>query len=173
MSQQLNPLRLFQIARTAGFQQSKPVLRMTFPTANRSVSTQIYQQIKTGLRSAPRYTARTAPNPRFRPFAQRPRRPFSSTSGRFRSSKEGSKSDGEPQTLGARLKQLTKEYGWVTVAVYLGLSALDFPFCFLLVRVAGPEKIGKNCDCSLAPRTSGPQVACRHTSSNILTLKIR
>lgn len=173
MSQQLNPLRLFQIARTTGFQQSKPVLRMTFPTAHRSVSTQIYQQINTGLRSASRQTTRTTPNPRLRPFAQRPRRPFSSTSGRFRSSKEPPKSDAEPQTLGARLKKLTKEYGWVTVAVYLGLSALDFPFCFLLVRVAGPEKIGKNYDCSLAPHTSRPQVACRHTSSNMLTLKIR
>ena len=41
------------------------------------------------------------------------------------------------------MKKLTREYGWVTVAVYLGLSVLDFPFCFLLVKVAGPDKIGK------------------------------
>lgn len=49
----------------------------------------------------------------------------------------------EPEGLSARLKKLTKEYGWVTVGVYLGLSVLDFPFCFLFVRMVGPEKIGK------------------------------
>ncbi|KAM0200248.1 hypothetical protein ACHAPQ_005547 [Fusarium lateritium] len=49
----------------------------------------------------------------------------------------------EPEGLSARLKKLTKEYGWVTVGVYLGLSVLDFPFCFLFVRMVGPEKIGE------------------------------
>lgn len=27
--------------------------------------------------------------------------------------------------------------------MYLGLSLLDFPFCFLAVRLAGPERIGQ------------------------------
>ena len=49
----------------------------------------------------------------------------------------------EATGLTARLKKLTKEYGWVTVGVYLGLSVLDFPFCFLFVRMVGAEKIGK------------------------------
>jgi hypothetical protein len=49
----------------------------------------------------------------------------------------------EAKGLTARLKKLTKEYGWVTVGVYLGLSVLDFPFCFLFVRMVGAEKIGK------------------------------
>ncbi|RGP65360.1 hypothetical protein FLONG3_9256 [Fusarium longipes] len=49
----------------------------------------------------------------------------------------------EPKGLSARLKKLTKEYGWVTVGVYLGLSVLDFPFCFLFVRMVGAEKIGE------------------------------
>lgn len=35
----------------------------------------------------------------------------------------------EPKGLTAKLKKLTKEYGWVTVGVYLGLTVLDFPFC--------------------------------------------
>ncbi|KAL5612190.1 hypothetical protein BROUX41_000270 [Berkeleyomyces rouxiae] len=48
----------------------------------------------------------------------------------------------QAQTLGQRLKTLSKQYGWVALGVYMGLSALDFPFCFLLVRVAGPERIG-------------------------------
>ncbi|KAL4725194.1 DUF1279 superfamily [Fusarium chlamydosporum] len=50
---------------------------------------------------------------------------------------------GEAKGLSARLKKLTKEYGWVTVGVYLGLSVLDFPFCFLFVRMVGAEKIGE------------------------------
>ncbi|KAH7193092.1 uncharacterized protein B0J16DRAFT_334377 [Fusarium flagelliforme] len=49
----------------------------------------------------------------------------------------------EATGLTARLKKLTREYGWVTVGVYLGLSVLDFPFCFLFVRMVGAEKIGE------------------------------
>lgn len=29
------------------------------------------------------------------------------------------------------------------MVVYLGLSALDFPFCFLAVRLIGPDRIGE------------------------------
>lgn len=46
-------------------------------------------------------------------------------------------------TLSQRLKKLSKEYGWAAVGVYLGLSVLDFPFCFLLVRIVGTDTIGK------------------------------
>ncbi|KAF2967624.1 hypothetical protein GQX73_g5943 [Xylaria multiplex] len=49
----------------------------------------------------------------------------------------------EPQGLSARLKKLTREYGWAAMGVYLSLSVLDFPFCFLLVRVVGTERIGE------------------------------
>ncbi|KAI1085205.1 hypothetical protein F5B20DRAFT_575676 [Whalleya microplaca] len=49
----------------------------------------------------------------------------------------------EPQGLTARLKKLSREYGWAAVGVYLGLSVLDFPLCFLLVRVVGTERIGE------------------------------
>jgi len=49
----------------------------------------------------------------------------------------------EPTTLGAKLKKLSREYGWTAVGVYMTLSILDFPFCFLLVRTVGTEKIGK------------------------------
>jgi len=41
------------------------------------------------------------------------------------------------------MKKLSKEYGYSALAVYLGLSVLDFPFCFLLVRYVGAETIGK------------------------------
>jgi N-terminal acetyltransferase 2 len=48
----------------------------------------------------------------------------------------------QPQTLSARLKYLSREYGYSAVAVYFGLSALDFPFCFLAVRYFGADRIG-------------------------------
>lgn len=44
-------------------------------------------------------------------------------------------------SLSARLRKLSREYGWAAVGVYLGLSVLDFPFCFLLVRLVGTERI--------------------------------
>lgn len=67
---------------------------------------------------------------------------------RFTARRKGAKgpvaSDAEkPMTLTARLKKLTKDYGWATVGVYLGLSVLDFPFCFLFVRIVGAETIGE------------------------------
>jgi hypothetical protein len=41
-----------------------------------------------------------------------------------------------------RLKKMSREYGWTAVGVYLALSALDFPFCFLAVRLIGTDTIG-------------------------------
>jgi hypothetical protein len=38
---------------------------------------------------------------------------------------------------------LSRKYGWAAVGVYLGLSVLDFPFCFLAVRLVGPDRIGE------------------------------
>ncbi|CBX92272.1 hypothetical protein IAQ61_000451 [Plenodomus lingam] len=45
-------------------------------------------------------------------------------------------------SISQRLKQLSKEYGWTAVGVYLGLSAIDFPVCFLAVQLLGTERIG-------------------------------
>lgn len=63
---------------------------------------------------------------------------------RLRNSKSNSSKSNtqEPQGLSARLRKLSREYGWAAVGVYLSLSVLDFPFCFLLVRVVGTERIG-------------------------------
>ncbi|KAF5017537.1 hypothetical protein F66182_10524 [Fusarium sp. NRRL 66182] len=41
-----------------------------------------------------------------------------------------------------RMKNLSREYGWSALGVYLALSALDFPFCFAAVRLFGVERIG-------------------------------
>ncbi|UKZ91957.1 uncharacterized protein TrAFT101_006925 [Trichoderma asperellum] len=42
-----------------------------------------------------------------------------------------------------RFKKLSREYGWSAVGVYFALSVLDFPFCFLFVRLVGTERIGQ------------------------------
>jgi len=41
------------------------------------------------------------------------------------------------------MRKLSREYGWAAFGVYMGLSALDFPFCFLAVRALGTERIGQ------------------------------
>jgi len=48
-----------------------------------------------------------------------------------------------PLTLSQRMKKLSREYGWSALGVYLLLSALDFPFCFLAVRLLGTDRIGR------------------------------
>ncbi|CAK7269208.1 DUF1279 super [Sporothrix epigloea] len=47
----------------------------------------------------------------------------------------------ESMSLKQRIKKLSREYGWTAVGVYFGLSLLDFPFCFLLVRTVGTDRI--------------------------------
>lgn len=35
-----------------------------------------------------------------------------------------------------------RQYGWLALGVYAFLTVLDFPFCFMTVRLLGPERIG-------------------------------
>ncbi|GAB1313874.1 DUF1279 super [Madurella fahalii] len=71
-----------------------------------------------------------------------PKRPFHFSRPRLAEAlPNGKAAGGEPLSLSARLKKLSREYGWTAVGVYLALSVLDFPFCFLLVRTVGTEKI--------------------------------
>lgn len=58
-----------------------------------------------------------------------------------RSQSGGTKAE-ESLSLSGRLRKLSREYGWATVGVYLALSVLDFPFCFLLVKMVGTDRIG-------------------------------
>ncbi|MCJ1379029.1 hypothetical protein MMC17_002128 [Xylographa soralifera] len=46
-------------------------------------------------------------------------------------------------TLSQRMRKLSREYGWSAVGVYLLLTAIDFPFCFVAVRAIGTERIGE------------------------------
>jgi hypothetical protein len=41
------------------------------------------------------------------------------------------------------MRKLSREYGWSAFGVYMALSALDFPFCFLAVRMLGTDRIGQ------------------------------
>ncbi|QSZ32990.1 hypothetical protein DSL72_002574 [Monilinia vaccinii-corymbosi] len=50
---------------------------------------------------------------------------------------------GDDTSLSGRMKKLSREYGWSVVGVYLFLSAVDFPLCYLLVRTLGTDKIGE------------------------------
>ncbi|CAI6338185.1 unnamed protein product [Periconia digitata] len=70
---------------------------------------------------------------------------------RFQSQKKPSQSPdptphlGSPEpvlSLSQRLKKLGKQYGWLALGVYSFLTVLDFPFCFMTVRLLGPERIG-------------------------------
>jgi N-terminal acetyltransferase 2 len=48
----------------------------------------------------------------------------------------------EPElSLSQRMKKLSREYGWSAFGVYMALTALDFPFCFLAVRLLGTDRI--------------------------------
>lgn len=71
----------------------------------------------------------------------------------WRRSTDGAKPQ-EKLTLTARLKKLSKEYGWSAVGVYLALSVLDFPFCFLLVRIVGTDTIGEQSHPPAEPHSS-------------------
>ncbi|KAK0728504.1 hypothetical protein B0T26DRAFT_698232 [Lasiosphaeria miniovina] len=84
-------------------------------------------------------------------FFSSARRPFHSSRAR-RSEGSSSSTNGktggkaaEPERLGftARMRKLSREYGWAAVGVYAGLTVLDFPFCFLLVRTVGTDRIAQ------------------------------
>ncbi|KAJ5812594.1 hypothetical protein N7474_008895 [Penicillium riverlandense] len=91
------------------------------------------RSLTTAIRTPPR----TTPLNRLFPSRQglRPGRRFNSTGPK-------PQTEQEPTSLSARLKKLSREYGWAALGVYLGLSALDFPFCFAAVRLLGVDRIG-------------------------------
>lgn len=127
-----------QAARSSVPRTSAPFLRTFFSSTQLPARTQL--QHKTFQQSARLYLRfqRSALTRRFRSI-------------RFNSSKpNGSHHDPTPhlgspepaQSLSQKLKALSKEYGWAALGVYLGLSALDFPICFLAVRLLGTDRIG-------------------------------
>ena len=51
--------------------------------------------------------------------------------------------EAEPQGLSAKMRKLSREYGWSALGVYFALTALDFPFCYLFVKQMGTDRIGE------------------------------
>ncbi|KAL9527150.1 hypothetical protein SMMN14_09152 [Sphaerulina musiva] len=49
----------------------------------------------------------------------------------------------KPTTLSGRMKEMSRKYGWTVTGIYLGLSVLDFPFCFLAVKWFGTERVAE------------------------------
>lgn len=136
-------LRTWQTAQNIG----KGTWRRSFTVPSQSLVRSVASK---RLVSAPARPSITNSLPRSRSSPLRtPRRNFHNTSRRrdannssHEASAKGAKAK-EPQGISARLKKLSREYGWSAVGVYLGLSVLDFPFCFLLVRIVGTDKIGE------------------------------
>ncbi|KAJ5570386.1 uncharacterized protein N7459_009816 [Penicillium hispanicum] len=94
--------------------------------------------LTTNTRSVPRATAQSRPGLR---SIQLPRQRLNK---RFNSGSSSSHTQApkEADSLSQRLRTLSREYGWAALGVYLGLSALDFPFCFAAVRLLGVDRIG-------------------------------
>ncbi|KAI1498090.1 peptide alpha-N-acetyltransferase Nat2 [Biscogniauxia marginata] len=130
---------LLRLSGQAASNLGSPVLRRSFITQTqwnlRLPASRASQVLKTRV-------SNLVANPTKSPL-RTSRRSFHTT--RVRESKpKATKPDAqEPQGLSARLKKLSREYGWSALGVYLALSVLDFPFCFLLVRVVGTDKIGE------------------------------
>ncbi|KIW67203.1 hypothetical protein PV04_06470 [Phialophora macrospora] len=103
---------------------TRPMLPRTAQTTSRMVHTQ----------------RATSFSPFQMPRSSRLRVPRRPTGRRYNSST--SAPNAEPASLKDRLKKMSREYGWTAVGVYLALSALDFPFCFLAVRLIGTDTIG-------------------------------
>ncbi|TLS24514.1 hypothetical protein PpBr36_08350, partial [Pyricularia pennisetigena] len=96
--------------------------------------------------------SRAVPRPRLPTSNLRlatPRRTFHSSKSR-RSNKE--KPEASPKeaeipdeylSLSQRMRKLSRVYGRATIFVYFALSIADFPFCFLLVRFVGTDRISE------------------------------
>ncbi|KAF2142497.1 uncharacterized protein K452DRAFT_270184 [Aplosporella prunicola CBS 121167] len=73
-------------------------------------------------------------------------RPFLRNSSSKRPNPDPTPHLGSPKpalSFSQRMRKLSREYGWVALGVYLGLSVLDFPFCFMAVRMLGVDRIGR------------------------------
>lgn len=69
---------------------------------------------------------------------------LSKPSRRFQSTTSGpTLAPEETPSLSQRMRKLSREYGYAAVGVYIALSTLDLPFCYLAVSYLGTERIGR------------------------------
>lgn len=116
-----------------------PVLRKQFNT--RLLQNQIQSTFRTRPTNLP--STRFLHNIPKRPNTIRSRLSFPRSRRRWESTDAEltSKPDSE-LSLSQRIKKLSREYGWAALYIYFALSALDFPFCFLAVKMLGTDLIG-------------------------------
>lgn len=62
---------------------------------------------------------------------------------RRHNSSQATDSAPKSRSLSDRMKEMSRKYGWTVTGIYLGLSVLDFPFCFLAVKWFGTERIAE------------------------------
>lgn len=91
---------------------------------------------------APRFTMPSGGAPRFTAARQSVLRGRQQQQRGFRTSQFRASDKHQRLSMGQRLKKLSKDYGKAAVAVYFLLSAIDLPLFFLLVQMAGTERIG-------------------------------
>ncbi|KAK5212883.1 DUF1279 superfamily [Exophiala xenobiotica] len=113
--------------RTRSLQSQKPVTR--------GLHTQGFSSSTRSSPFAPRLRTRT--QAKTLPHSKQGRR-CNSTNSTTPAGGEG----GGSLSISQRMKKLSREYGWSALGVYLLLTALDFPFCFLAVRMLGTDRIG-------------------------------
>lgn len=137
-------IQFFAPSRTGLRIQSVPRL-----AAPRTITQRSFAQRATAPRKAPTsFTFSSHPRPSPTTLLQRLRssiRFFHRSRGRADGKPTpnlNSAAEPEPKTLGARMRKLSREYGWSAAGVYLALTAIDFPFCYLLVRYLGTERVG-------------------------------
>lgn len=136
----MESLRLLQIRTLRQvFSSRSTILRQSFRQISRSSQQPFRTRPSTTLHTFRAPPSSTNPSI-FRSAAFRSR--FRATRRRFQSTQPSAEASEQNLTLSQRLKKLSREYGWSAVGVYLLLSVLDFPFCFLAVRLVGVDKIG-------------------------------
>jgi N-terminal acetyltransferase 2 len=90
------------------------------------------------LRSSIRFFHNSRPRQNVKPTSPDPTPNLNSPKGTSSGAAEA-----EPQGLGAKMRKLSREYGWSALGVYFALTALDFPFCYLFVKQMGTDRIGE------------------------------
>lgn len=110
------------------------------PQRAHSLSTQAQSTFRTRPQTALQIHRRALSSLPKRPEAH-DRLPVSRATRRHASDDALDKPDSQ-LSISQRMKKLSREYGWAALYIYLGLSALDFPFCFLAVKLIGTDTIG-------------------------------
>ena len=124
------PMALFNSSRLRLPRISATSLSRTAPCRSRAPQAQLSHLIR------PRFVA-SRPTPS---YYRQPKRSYSQPPP-SRPNPTPNLNSPEPHSFTARLKKLSREYGWTVVGVYLALTVADLPLCFLTVNLVGAERV--------------------------------